>query len=441
MRRLHVILALLISAGCSPAAESSPGPVVTAGVPFERFVLPNGLTLIVHEDHDEPVAHARIFYHVGEKDAGFGEAGYPHFFEHLAFSRTEHLNQSVWSFLEGIGARDYDATTRYDHTQYFATVPPHALDTLFWLEAERMAHLAGALTEEDLVRSRAEVSREEERLLQLPPIRLLEATWNHTYPEGHPYAGFDMDSEDLDHVTLTDARRFYARHYHPANATMVVAGDVDAEAVRQSVERYFGSIPPGSPRVESDRLIGRWSGTWRQRIDAVLPDAHLRLVWNTPGWGTPAADYLTLVSPIIVARIRARSTPTALASTVEIATDMRELGGQVMLDVTTSSPIHFPAIERIIHEEIARLGDDGPSAVELDEARARYRNRLEQDLARLSGVASLLGEAELFQGHPAHLDLRRRNAEAATPGDVRHAVNAWLTDGAFVLEFVPAAQH
>ncbi|HUF13427.1 MAG TPA: pitrilysin family protein [Longimicrobiales bacterium] len=439
--RLAAACALLISiAGCSSAAgpwAQSPAP---AAVPFERFVLPNGLRLIVHEDHDEPIVHVRMFYHVGEKDAGLNQTGYAHLFEHLAFSQTEHLDRSIWSFLATIGARDYDATTRYDYTHYFATVPVQALDTLFWLESERMAHLVSALTEEDLLRSRAEVFQEEERLLQLPPIRLLKETWDRTYPEGHPYLGFDIGSEDLNHATLTDARCFYARYYQPSNAVLVVAGDVDAEAVRERGEVYFGLIPPGSPRVQSRPRIGR-SGAQRQRIEGVLPDDHLRLVWNTPGWGTTDADHLTLASTIIASRVRARLTVDEPAMEVDGATDMRELGGQVMLDVVAPSHTIFPAIERIIEDEIDQLATEGPSAVELDHAKAQYRRQFQEDSAEVAGVTYLLGKAELFRGDPSHLEAMLRSIEAATSEDVRRAVTMWLTDGAFILEFAPAAEQ
>ncbi len=445
-------VAMYVSAACTagpratmtplpaPAAQSAAESAVPTTVLFERLVLPNGLTLIVHEDHSKPIAQVRMFYHVGEKDTGPGRTGYPHLFEHLAFSRTEHLDRSIWSFLEAIGARDYDATTRYDYTHYFATVPVQALDTLLWLESERMAHLAVPLTEEDLRRSREEVFQEAERLMQLPPIRLLKATWDYTYPEGHPYAGFDIASEDLNRATLVDARRFYARYYHPANAVLVIAGDVDAQLVRERVEEYFGSIRPG-PRVRnSEPRIAQWSGTLRKRIEGVLPDAHLRLVWNTPGWGTTAANYLELASTIIASRAREQLTANGIATTVASGTEMRDLGGQVMLDVIAPSPTVFPGIERIVREGINRLAAEGPSAVELGYAKAQHRSQFERNTAELADMTYLLGKAEVFRGDPGRVQMMLRSTEAATAENVQQAVRMWLTDGVFILELTPAVQ-
>jgi predicted Zn-dependent peptidase len=314
--------------GFFPLFGSTSAAQVGVGVSIERFVLPNGLRLIVHENHDLPLAHVRMFYDVAEKDAGPGQTAHAHLFEHLAFSRTEHLDRSIWSFLKAIGARDYDANSQYDYTHYYATVPVAVLDTVLWMEAQRMAHLASALTEKDLER--------------------------------------------------------------------------------------------------------------RRRIEGVLPGTRIRLVWNTPGWGTAAADYLELATTIMTGRVRSRLRGKGLATEVNGGTEMRGLGGQVMLDVLSSSPAGFPEIEQIIGEEIGRLASKGPTEGELDHAREEYRGDLGRDAAKLAGVTLLLGIGELLWRDPGHLQVMLERTERATAEDVRSAVDAWLTRGAFVLEFTPA---
>ena len=349
LHRYGLVSVMLCSLqGFSPLFGATSAAQVGVRVSFERFVLPNGLTLIVHENHDRPLAHVRMFYDVAEKDAGPGQAGHAHLFEHLAFSRTEHLDRSIWSFLEAIGARDYDANSRYDYTHYYATVPVAVLDTILWMEAQRMAHLAGALTEEDLERSRREVFQEAERLLRLPLVRMLKETWEHTYPKGHPYAGFNIASQDVNRATLLDARRFYGRYYHPANAVLVVAGDVSPASVRASAERRFGSMPARAPRARSEPRGASRSETRRRRIEGVVPGTRIRLVWNTPGWGTAAADYLELATTIVTRRVHGRLRGNGLATEVSGGTEMRGLGGQLMLDERSSSPAGFRELERII---------------------------------------------------------------------------------------------
>jgi zinc protease len=442
LRDATLVAALAAAYACSAAGDAPPGaeaPDAPAAVPFERFVLPNGLTLIVHEDDEAAAVHVRMFYHVAEKDAGPGQRGHAHLFEHLAFSRTEGLDRSVWGFLEAIGASDYDANSRFDYTTYFATADVQALDTLLWLEAQRMAHLAGALTEEDLRRSQAEVRREAEQLAQVPDVRVLEQTVERTYPAGHPYAVFDIASDDVDRATLLDARRFYQRYYQPANAVLVVAGAVEAAAVRAAVEARFGAIAAGAPRAAAQPRIARGTGTRRERIEGVLRNPHLRVVWNTPGWGTPEADHVALAISVIAERARARLLADTLATQVDDASELRELGGQVMLDIAAPSPDRLGSIERVVQEEVARFVSTGPTAAELEEARAVYRSRIDQELAGLSGKALMLGVGELLHGDPARIDVMLRRAAGASAEDVQRAAREWLADGAFVLEFVPAA--
>src|SRR5690606_25088588 len=294
--------------------------------------------------------HVRVFYHVAERDAGPGQRGHAHLFEHLAFSRTEGLDRSVWDFLAAVGAREYDANSRFDYTQYFATASIEALDTLLWLEAQRMARLAPALTEDDLRRSKGEVRREAEQLAQVPVLRILKATLEHTYPAGHPYAAFDVAPPDVDAATLRDALRFYERHYRPGNAVLVVAGSVDAEAVRAGVEARFGAIAGGPQRVHAEPRIARGEGTRRARIEGALPDPHLRVVWNTPGWGTADADHVALAMPSIAARVRERLMADGLAAQVDGGSEPRELGGQATLDVRAPAGADVAAIERAVHE-------------------------------------------------------------------------------------------
>ena len=445
LRREHVtrvlrhglVSILLGSLQAFPFASSTLAAQQSAGVDFERFVLPNGLTLIVHENRDLPLAHVRMFYHVAEKDAGPGQTGHAHLYEHLAFSRTEHLDRSIWDFLEAIGASDYDANSQYDYTHNYATVPVALVDTIIWMEAQRMAHLAIALTEQDLERSRRAVFEEEERLLRLPPIRILQETWEDTYPQGHPYSGFNIASEDVNQATLVDAQLFYERYYHPANAVLVVAGGVDPASVRSSVEEHFGFITPGSPRARWEPRVAQRTEIQRRRIERLVPVTQLRLVWNTPGWGTAAAEYLELATTILARRVSVRLERMGLAAQVNGSTEMRELGGQVMLDVIAASPEAFPEMEQIIGEEIAGLASEGPTSAELELATEERRGHSRQGAAEMGGLAHLLGKGELLWGDPGHFEVMLERTEEATPAAVRAAVDTWLSAGAFVLEFTP----
>jgi zinc protease len=271
------ILAIAVACGWSFATPATPQ--------IERLTLPNGLTVVVAELPSLDVAHVSIFYHVAEKDMRTGESGHAHLFEHLAFSRTRDIPQTLWKFLKELGATDFDANSRHDYTNYFATVPPPKLDRLLWMESQRMGHLAGTLAEEDLVRSRKEVEDEERKLVQIPWFRMLLATWDQTYPSSHPYAARGIYTDDVQSATLEDARRFYSRYYHPANAVLVVVGPVEKAEVRQSVHRHFGELKGGSPRRRSDlSLRSRRLAVWRPR--ALAPNRPFASYGTSPHGAT-----------------------------------------------------------------------------------------------------------------------------------------------------------
>jgi len=231
------------------AAASSAATASIPEIPFERFTLKNGLTLIVHEDHKAPVVAVNVWYHVGSKDETPGKTGLAHLFEHLMFGGSEHFDQDYIKALETLGATELNGTTDQDRTNYFQTVPVSALDRVLWLESDRMGHLLGSLTQAKLDRQRAVVQNEKREWEDMPYGKADNLIAESTFPAGHPYSWDPIGSmADLDAATLEDAKEWFRNHYGAANATLVVAGDVRAGEVREKVERYFGHIPPGAPR-------------------------------------------------------------------------------------------------------------------------------------------------------------------------------------------------
>jgi len=214
-------------------------------IPYKKFVLSNGLTLIVHEDHKAPIVAVNIWYHVGSKNEKRGKTGFAHLFEHLMFNGSEHFNDDYFQVLEKIGATNLNGTTNNDRTNYFQNVPTSALDTVLWMESDRMGHLLGAIDQAKLDEQRG-VVKNEKRQGENQPYGLVDnIIAENTYPAGHPYSWTVIGSmEDLDAATLDDVREWFKTYYGPSNAVLVIAGDIDAETARQKVEKYFGSIPP-----------------------------------------------------------------------------------------------------------------------------------------------------------------------------------------------------
>ena len=255
-------------------------------IPYKKFVLKNGLTLLVHEDHKAPIVTVNVWYHVGSKNEKAGRTGFAHLFEHLMFNGSEHFNDDYFKVLQRLGATDLNGTTNEDRTNYFQNVPTPALDTVLWMESDRMGHLVGAITQAKLDEQRGVVQNEKRQGENEPYGRVDLAMVEATFPKGHPYSWSVIGSmEDLSAASLDDVKGWFASYYGAANAVIVLAGDIDPETARQKVEQYFGDIPSGPPVTKHAAWIAKRSGEQRQVMEDRVPQARIYMVWNVPQWG------------------------------------------------------------------------------------------------------------------------------------------------------------
>ena len=220
-------------------------------IPYEKYKLPNGLTLIIHEDRSDPVAHIDVTYHVGSAREEIGKSGFAHFFEHMMFQGSDHVGDDQHFKLVTASGGSLNGTTNTDRTNYFQTVPSNQLEKMLWLEADRMGFLLDAVTQKKFENQRSTVKNERgERVDNVPYGLLFEELSKNLYPYGHPYSWLTIGYvEDLDRVDVNDLKNFFLRWYGPNNATLTVGGDVNTKEVIKMVEKYFGSIPSG-PKVE-----------------------------------------------------------------------------------------------------------------------------------------------------------------------------------------------
>src|SRR3954451_15407140 len=232
----------------APAAKSVPIPslVKEVAIPHTMFWLPNGLTVIVHQDHKAPVVAVSTWYNVGSKDEPAKETGFAHLYEHLMFNGTENLPGDYFTYLQQIGATDYNGTTSYDRTNYFETVPTGALERTLFMESDRMGHLLGAVTQGVLDNQRSVVQNEKRQGDTRPGGLVQYELFGNLFPTGHPYHHTTIGSmADLDAASLEDVKNWFRAKYGPNNAVLVIAGDVTAAQVKPLVEKYFGDIPRG----------------------------------------------------------------------------------------------------------------------------------------------------------------------------------------------------
>ncbi len=446
MRRL--LTAFLLAAALPAAALAAPASadIPIPDVPFQKYVLGNGLTLIVHEDHKAPIAAVNVWYHVGSKNEKPGKTGFAHLFEHLMFNGSENFNDDYMKVLQKIGATDLNGTTNEDRTNYFQNVPVSALDTVLWMESDRMGHLLGAITQAKLDEQRGVVQNEKRQGENEPYGRAYELIQTAVYPKGHPYSWTVIGSmEDLTAASLDDVKEWFKTYYGPQNAVLVVAGDVKADDVKVRVEKYFGDIPPGPPIAKQDVWVAQRTGTHRQSLQDRVPQARLYQVWNTPQWGAPDDDYLDLVARVLTSGKSSRLYKR-LVYDDQIATDVSayqgssEIGSNFMIQATARPGGDLAAVEKAIDEELARLLRDGPTAEEVERARTDRLSGFVRGVERIGGFggkSDVLAQSQVWGGRPDFYRTRLARVKAAGVPEVAGAAKRWLSDGVYVLEVHP----
>jgi len=427
-----------------PRSQSAAPTPIT--IPYQRFVLKNGLTLLVHEDHKAPIVAVNIWYHVGSKNERPGRTGFAHLFEHLMFNGSEHFNDDYFQPFERIGATDQNGTTNQDRTNYFENVPTNALDVALWMESDRMGHLLGAIDTAKVNEQRGVVQNEKRQGENQPYGKVDDLMTEGTYPAGHPYSWTVIGSmADLNAASVEDVKEWFRTYYGPNNAVIVLAGDITPETARQKVERFFGDIPATPPIAKQSTWIARRTGSHREIMQDRVPQARIYKEWNIPEYGSADADYLDLVTDVLAAGKTSRLYKRLvydeqIATDVNAYVDLREIGGQLVVRATAKPGGDLTRVERAIDEELARFIQTGPTASELRRVKTQSRANFIRGVERIGGFggkSDVLARNEVFTGSADHYLVTQRRIAAATAGDLKSAAARWLSDGAWVLEVHP----
>ena len=419
-------------------------------IPFQKFVLNNGLTLIVHEDHKAPIVAVNIWYHVGSKNEKPGKTGFAHLFEHIMFGGSENAKGRYIEAMERIGATDLNGTTENDRTNYFENVPTSALDLTLWMESDRMGHLLGALDQKTLDLQRGVVQNEKRQGENQPYAVSEELITKNTYPAGHPYSWTVIgEMKDLDAASMDDVKEWFKTYYGPSNTVIAIAGDIDAKTAKEKVEKYFGDIPAGPPVAHQNVWIAKMTGTHRETVEDRVPQARVYKVWNIPEYGSADADYLDLVSDVLsqgkTSRFYKRLVyDDQIATNVNAFVDLNEIGGQFDIQATARPGQDLAQVEKELDEELARFLKDGPTAEELQRVKTQYMANFVRGIERIGGFggkSDRLARSQVFRGRPdAYKDSLKRVQEA-TAEDLKAAANRWLSDGVYILEVVPFPEY
>ncbi len=441
-------LPLALAAGLALAASAARAQEIP-DIAFTRYRLQNGLTLVVHEDHKAPIAAVNVWYHVGSKNERPGRTGFAHLFEHLMFNGSEHFNDDYFKVLERLGATDLNGTTNSDRTNYFQNVPVSALDTVLWMESDRMGHLLGAVDQAKLDEQRGVVQNEKRQGENQPYGRVREVRQAALYPKGHPYSWTTIGSmEDLSAATLDDVKTWFKTWYGPTNATIVVAGDVKAEDVKARVERFFGDIPPGPPLDRPVAWVAKRTGEQRLELDDRVPQARLYLTWNTAAWADADNGLLDFVGQVLSSGKTSRLYKRLVyddqsATSVMAGQSTGELGSTFEIVASVKPGGDPAAVEKAIKEELARFLAKGPTKDELERARTDQLAGFIRGVERIGGFggkSDVLAACQVYGGDPGCYREELARVKSATPAQVRDAARRWLADGVQVLTVRPFAQ-
>jgi zinc protease len=413
-------------------------------IPYQKVVLDNGLTLIVHEDHKAPIVAVNLWYHVGSKNEKPGKTGFAHLFEHLMFGGSQHAKDSYIKALESVGATDLNGTTYFDRTNFFENVPTSALDYTLWMEADRMGFLD--LSQKTLDLQRGVVENEKRQGENEPYASAEEYIPENTYPTGHPYS-WDVIGEmsDLDAASFKDVQEWFKTYYSPSNVVIVLAGDIDAKTAKEKVQKYFGDLPAGPPVTHQQVWIAKMSGTHRSVTQDRVPLPRVYMVWNVPQFGSADAEYLDLVSSCLgdgkTSRLYKRLVyDDQIASDVTVYTDSREIGGQFYIQATARPGHNLDEIEKEINEELARFLQSGPTSEELQRVQTQYLANFLRGIERIGGFggkSDRLAEYMVYTGNPEGYKLTLQRTREATADDLKSAANRWLSDGDYIVQVQP----
>jgi zinc protease len=437
------MILLSLPGGSALAAAGAAGKI---DIPFQKFVLDNGLTLIVHEDHKAPIVAFNVWYHVGSKNEKPGRTGFAHLFEHLMFNGSENYNDDYFKPMQKIGATDLNGTTNEDRTNYFENVPASAFDLALWLESDRMGHLQGAIDQAKLDEQRGVVQNEKRQYDNEPYSLAEELIAKACFPAGHPYSWTVIGSmEDLAAAKLEDAHQWFSTYYGPNNAVIAIAGDIDAPTALAKVKQYFGDIPPGPPIAKHEAWIAKRSGEQRQTVEDRVPQVRIIKIWNVPQALTLENDRLLLAVQLLgsgkTSRLYKRLIyDDQIATDVSVYLDNREIAGLFTIQVDIKPGVETGKVEKAIDEELQRFLTAGPTQKELEKVRMQFLARFIRGSERIGGFggkSDILARSQVFGGSPDAYRVSLENIATATPAALKETAQKWLADGVYSLEIRP----
>ncbi len=441
---MPTLLPLLAAAALAAEPASDPS------VPFQQFKLPNGLNVILSEDHTAPLVGVDVLYDVGSKDERAGRTGFAHLYEHLMFQGTANLPKGEADRLVEAAGGSGNGATSPDRTEYWEQVPSNALEQVLFIQAERMGHLLPTLDQAKLDNQREVVRNERRERYEMQPYGqawkvLLENLWDPAFPYHWEPIG---SHEDLQAASLDDVRDFYRRFYGPGNASLAIVGDIDPVRTRALVERYFGPIPPADPPRREPPVPAPLTAEKRVVLEDDVQLPRLYVAWQSPKEYADGDDALSIAADVLAGSKSSRLVKRLvmderIAQNVMGGQQSQALAGMFVMVATPKPGVDPERLRAAIDEEIRRLALQGPTPEELERARNRVESQVIFGLEPVGGFggrAAHLNEYYWETGDPGYLAKDLARFRSVTAEDVKAAVEKWLaTDHRVVLTVVPRA--
>ncbi len=432
------------------AAPSQSVPIPTlvkeVSIPHSQFTLKNGLTVIVHEDHKAPVAAVSVWYNVGSKDEPASKTGFAHLFEHLMFNGSEDLPGDYFTYLQQIGATDYNGTTNTDRTNYFETVPAGALEREIFMESDRMGHLLGAVTQGVLDNQRGVVQNEKRQGDSRPGGLVQYQMFGNLFPEGHPYHHTVIGSmEDLDAASLADVKQWFRDKYGPNNAVLVVAGDVTLDQVRTLAEKYFGPIPAGPVNHPAQASVPTLAAPKSIAMKDHVATTIIQRYWTVPGLLDKRLAALDIGGSVLgglnssrLDKIMVRNEKIAVAVSAQMYALQR--AGIFNVSAYVKPGVDPALVSKRLDEIMADYIAKGPTEDEVERAvmsEVSGRIRGLEQVGGFGGKAVSLAEGQTFAGDSNFYKKTLNSYASITPAAVRAAMQQWLRRPALTITLSP----
>ncbi len=437
------LLALVLLAGCKGNEKTD------LSLPYEKYQLPNGLTVILNEDKSDPITSLVIMYHVGSNREVPGKTGFAHLFEHMMFQRSENVPEDqFFKYIEGAGGT-LNGGTSNDQTIYFEVVPKNALELAMWLESDRMGYLINTVTPSSFALQQNVVQNEKRQGVDNVPYGFTDyVILKNLYPQGHPYS-WDVigEMEDLKNATIEDVKKFHQKFYVPNNATLVVSGDYEVEAVKALIEKYFGEIPAGEAVNSMDPKTVTLTETKKLfHEDNFARAPQFTMVYPTIQQFTKDAYALDVLSELLG---RGKKSPMykvlvkekKLTSNVRVSNSALELAGSFQLNVTANPSTDLKDVEKAIFEAYDRFETEGFTENDLVRIKAGLETQFYSMMSSVMYKSFMLAIYDEMAGSPDYLLKELDLMKSVTKEDVMDVYNRYIKGKNYVAtSFVPKGQ-